>query len=111
MSERITHTAPLWLWTSPAAPASWHFITLDGAAGEAIAAHEALRRLELGPGSGRARGFGSVKVAATVGTTGWSTSVFPNAGLGGYMLPVKAAVRRAEGLAAGDLVTVELELL
>ena len=40
----------------------------------------------------------------------WRTSVFPQKD-GGYILPVKAEVRRRAGIAAGDLVTVALELL
>ena len=56
------------------------------------------------------RGFGSVKVEATIGDVTWRTSVFP-LNSGGYLLPVKAEVRRRAGIAAGDEVTVELELL
>ena len=104
-AERIAVTARLWVWQGGEA-ASWHFLTIDGRAGEAIAAHEAMRRLELG-GS---RGFGSVKVRARIGLSGWDTSVFPSKSHLGYLLPVKAAVRQAEGLAPGDEVTVELEL-
>ncbi len=111
MSDLLTHTALLWLWTSPEAPATWHFLTIDSAAGEAIAAHEAMRRLELGPRSGRARGFGSVKVRARIGGSEWATSVFPSKAHDGYLLPVKAAVRKAEKLAAGDNIAVELDLL
>nr|WP_283773357.1 DUF1905 domain-containing protein [Altererythrobacter sp. KTW20L] len=97
----------MWLWAGPDGSASWHFLTIDGAAGEAIAAHEALRRLELGSG----RGFGSVKVEARIGGTAWRTSVFPSKAHDGYLLPVKLTVRKAEDLAEGDAVTVELALL
>jgi hypothetical protein len=101
----------MWLWTTPNAPAAWHFITIDGEAGEAVAAHEAMRRLEFGPRTGRARGFGSVKVHAQVGGTRWATSVFPSKAQEGYLLPVKAAVRKAEKLSLDDMVKVRLELL
>jgi len=97
----------MWLWTTPHAPAKWHFLTIDGEAGEAIAAHEAMQRLEIGSG----RGFGSVKVRAQVGGTRWDTSVFPSKEQEGYLLPVKAAVRRAEKLAVGDMIEARLELL
>lgn len=56
-----------------------------------------------------ARGFGSLRVTATIGTTSWQTSVFP-ARETGWMLPVKAAVRKAEDLAEGDEVSLSLEL-
>jgi hypothetical protein len=104
MTERITHTGPLWCWTTPAAPAAWFFITLDGAAGAALAATTVMRRLEgLGP-----RGFGSVKVESQIGDSCWTTSAFPAKDVGGYMLPVKAAVRKAARIVAGDMVTVQL---
>ena len=109
--DTITHRSRLWLWTTPQAPAKWHFITIEGEAGEAIAAHEAMRRLELGPRAGGRRGFGSVKVRVQIGASEWATSVFPSKAEGGYLLPVKAAVRKAEKLAAGDMAEVRLELL
>lgn len=48
----------------------------------------------------------SVPVAAQIGATGWTTSLFPKDGR--YIVPVKAWVRKAEGLELGDLVTIRL---
>ena len=104
MSESVDVTATLWIWTSPEAPASWHFVTIEGVAAEAIRATALIRRLE----GGQRRGWGSIRVSATIGDTNWQTSVFPSRENGGYLLPVKATVRKAEGLAAGDEVTVHL---
>lgn len=104
MTERLTHTGPLWRWTTPAAPAAWHFITIDGAAGEALSATALMRRLE-----GAAKGFGSLKVNARIGDTVFKTSLFPSKELG-WLLPVKASVRKAEGLSEGDAVEVVLEV-
>ena len=56
------------------------------------------------------RGFGSVRVEARIGDVTWRTSVFP-LNSGGYILPVKADVRRRGGIAAGDEVRLKLELL
>ena len=102
MSEQINHTGPLWRWTTPAAPAAWHFITIDGAAGEALFATALMRRME-----GMSRGFGSIKVAATIGETTFKTSVFPSKETG-WLLPVKASVRKAEGLTDGEVVELML---
>ena len=55
-------------------------------------------------------GFGSARVEAKIGDTCWKTSVFPHKESGGWLLPVKAAVRKAEGLAEGDAVTVTVSL-
>ncbi|MCO1654540.1 DUF1905 domain-containing protein [Pseudonocardia humida] len=59
---------------------------------------------------GMANGFGSVRVTATIGSSTWQTSIFPDAGQRTYVLPVKKAVRTAEGLTAGDTARVAVEL-
>jgi hypothetical protein len=51
-------------------------------------------------------GWGMVPVTVVVGRTTWTTSLWPKDE--GYVLPVKAAVRRAEGLELGDPVVVRL---
>jgi hypothetical protein len=104
--ETFHHTAPIWIWSSDKAPGSWHFITIDGGVSDAIKATSIMRRLE----GGRPRGFGSMKVTATIGDTSWATSIFPSKERGGYLLPVKASVRKAQGLVAGDLAEVTLEI-
>ena len=107
MTETHTLTAQLWIWTTDKAPASWHFLTLDGEVAEAIHALALMRRLE----GGRKRGWGSIKVRATVGDTSWETSIFPAKEMGSWLLPVKLAVRKAEGLVARDLVRVVVEVI
>lgn len=105
--ERLSVTAKLWVWRSAESAGSWHFLTIEGDAAEAVRAHEAMRRIELGSG----RGFGSVKVEARIGGSTWRTSVFPSKPHDGYLLPVKAAIRKAEGLVEGDLVDAEIALV
>ena len=56
------------------------------------------------------RGFGSIKVTATIGKTKWNTSIFPDKHSGTCVLPLKAAVRRAEGIDAGDTVSFTLDI-
>ncbi len=94
----ITVTAPLWLWSG--GQGSWHFVTVrEEQAGEIRAESLASRG-----------GFGSVRVEATINGVTWRTSVFPQKS-GGYLLPVKADVRRRAGIAADDAVTVTLDIL
>ncbi|GAA0861850.1 DUF1905 domain-containing protein [Sphingopyxis soli] len=103
--EDFTVTTPLWRWQSATAPAAWFFLTISGDAADGI-------RLAAIGGQwldGR-KGFGSAKVHAAIGDTNWSTSVFPHKESGGWLLPVKAAVRKAEGIAEGDDVTVTVSL-
>ncbi|SDP03880.1 protein of unknown function [Pedococcus dokdonensis] len=98
MGEQVTFTAPLWEW---GARDSWFFVTLDEEASEVVADRPP-------PG----RGFGSVRVRATVGRTTWTTSVFPSDSESGrFVLPVKKAVRVAESIDEDDPVTVLLEVL
>jgi Domain of unknown function (DUF1905) len=51
-------------------------------------------------------GWGMIPVTARIGATRWTTSLFPKDGR--YIVPVKAVVRKAEGLDVGDTVTVRL---
>lgn len=92
-------TAPIWLWSE--GKGNWHFLT--------IPADDAIEiRLESGA-SGIRRGFGSIRVEATINGVAWRTSIFPQKS-GSYLLPIKAEVRRRAGIAAGDTVTVTLRL-
>jgi hypothetical protein len=47
-----------------------------------------------------------IPVRARIGGTEWRTSLFPKDG--GYVVPLKDAVRRAEAVDEGDTVTVRL---
>lgn len=53
-------------------------------------------------------GWGVIPVSATIGGTTFTTSLFPKDGR--YLVPVKVAVRSAEGLELGDTVTVRLSV-
>ena len=84
-----------------AADASWHFVSLPRDLSE-----------EIRDGVDHSRpGFGSVRVEVAIGATRWRTSIFPDSKRGTYLLPVKQAVRRAEGLSVGDPATVTLTVL
>ena len=104
MTERLSHAGPLWRWTSSTGTGNWHFLTIDGEAGEALSATALMRRMERSIG-----GFGSLKVSATIGDSTFKTSLFPSKELG-WLLPVKASVRKAEEVSEGDMVAVVLEV-
>jgi hypothetical protein len=53
-------------------------------------------------------GWGVVPVTASIGATVFTTSLFPRQG--GYLLPIKVAVQRAEGIEVGDQVAVIMEI-
>ena len=53
-------------------------------------------------------GWGMIPVSAMINTTQWSTSLFPKDG--GYLVPIKSAVRDAEGLELGDVIEIALTI-
>lgn len=53
-------------------------------------------------------GWGAIPVDARIGGTAFSTSLFPKDGR--YLLPLRDAVRRAEGVALNDRVSIEMQL-
>ena len=91
--RRHSFTAPVWEHDGPGA---WYFVALPEGTADLVAGAP--------PGSP----FGSLRVVATIGATQWRTSIFPDRRRGTYLLPVKKAVRRAEGLEDGTVVHVEL---
>jgi hypothetical protein len=95
---RIVFDAELWLWEARRADA-WTFVSLPDSESEEI----------RDMAGGLRRGFGSLRVRATIGSSTWTTSIFP--GKDGYVLPVKRPVRVAEALDAGDMATVTVELI
>jgi Domain of unknown function (DUF1905) len=97
----VTFVAQLWMWDVRQAD-SWTFVSLP--------ADESAEIREVAGATPR-RGFGSVRVRVTVGTSTWTTSIFPDTGRGTYSLPIKKAVRKTEALEAGDSATVTIELI
>lgn len=97
MARSYTCKGKAWLW--PGEAATWHFVYVDKKVSDAI-------KKTMPP----RRGFGSVRVRVTIGKTIWETSIFPDKRSGTYLLPLKAKVRSAEGVAAGDTVSFTLSL-
>lgn len=93
-----TFDAELWLYEGEAA---WYFVTLPPDLSDDIEAQTA----------GLRRGFGAVRVRVTVGSTSWSTSIFPDSKRGAYVLPVKKEVRIREDLQVGDRLSVVLDVV
>ena len=91
-------TADLWRYTGEAA---WYFLTVP---------HDLADEIDHVTAESR-RGFGSVRVEVTVGTTTWRTSIFPDTKSESFVLPVKKSVRSAEGLAEGSAVCAQIHLV
>ena len=105
MSETLSCALPLRRWQGERG--TYHLVTITGETADTIGMHERLHRLEFGA----RRGFGSVKVMAWVGRTQWKTSVFPQSRKTEWILLVSKKVMRAEDLAEGEPLMLELQLL
>jgi hypothetical protein len=77
-------------------PSPYHFVAVPEDVAAAI--HGVARDLTYG--------WGVIPAAARVGLTEWRTALFPKDG--GYLVPLKDAVRKAEGVAVGDLAVIHL---
>jgi hypothetical protein len=95
---QVRFDAPLWLHS---ASGTWHFVTVPFAVADEIEA-------VVGRST---RGFGSVRVRVTIGSSTWDTSVFPDSKAQSYVLPIKKAVRTAQGLEVGTVTFVEMTVL
>jgi Domain of unknown function (DUF1905) len=85
----------------PITKGAWYFIVLP------VKMSREIKLVDAGP---HRAGFGSLRVAATIGETIWQTSIFPSSKDEAYLLPVKAEVRKKEGLKEGKLVRIQLEI-
>lgn len=91
----IGFDAEVWFWKGPA---PWYFVSVPD---EGCAELEAASAFV-------SYGWGMVPVTVTVGDTTWQTSLWPKDG--GYVVPLKAAARKAERIEVGDPVSVVLTL-
>lgn len=91
----LSFSGPLVEWRGPA---PYYFVEVPPEPAAQI--RDAARLLSYG--------WGVVPVRVQVGETVWTTSLFPRQGA--YLVPVRAAVRRAEGLEEGAEVTLTLGL-
>jgi hypothetical protein len=89
----LDFTAELFEWRGPA---PFYWLTVPGDESELIRAEAAQASY----------GWGAVPVRVRIGGTEWETSLLPKDG--GYVLPVKAAVRRAEQVGEGDTLAVAM---
>lgn len=92
---QVEVTGPVWEWRGPA---PYYFVTVpdDGCAAIADAAGLVTY------------GWGMIPVTVTMGSTTWTTSLWPKDDA--YVVPLKVAARRAEQVDVDDTVTLRLEI-
>jgi hypothetical protein len=89
----LEFSGEVWFWRGPS---PFHFVTVPEDESAELHATAALVTY----------GWGMIPVEARVGSTRWTTSLFPKDG--GYVVPLKDLVRKAEGIDVGDTVTLHL---
>lgn len=89
----LTLSGDVWFWRGPS---PYHFVTVPD---DECGALESVSGMVT-------YGWGMIPVTARLGDTEWTTSLFPKDG--GYIVPIKDAVRRTEGIAVGDTVALQL---
>ena len=100
-THTVAFTSPCWLYAGKGA---WYFVTLPpDSAAEISYFSKALN-------GGKRTGWGSVRVTVQVGETVWQTSLFPDSKNKSYVLPIKAAVRKAENIVEGNILEVRVSM-
>ena len=92
---RASFGAEIWYWRGPA---PWFFVTVPPDVGEQI--HALAGEVTYG--------WGMIPATVQIGDTRYATALWPKDG--GYIVPIKSAVRRAEKIDEGDPITVALEI-
>ena len=92
----LEFSGEVWYWRGPA---PFYFVTVP---------REPSQQL-LDVMSSVTYGWGMIPVNARIGETEWYTALWPKDG--GYILPLKAKVRKAERVDEGDVVTAEIQVL
>jgi Domain of unknown function (DUF1905) len=95
---KYTITNPIWLWQGKGA---WHFVTINQEIGSEIKSMFGYLKA----------GWGSLPVELILGESVWRTSIFPDKSGGGYLIPIKKAILKAQKLEVGDIVTIQLEVM
>jgi hypothetical protein len=91
----LEFTGEVWHWRGPA---PYFFVTVPDPQSAAI--ESASARVTYG--------WGMIPVRARIGGTAWTTSLWPKDG--GYVVPLKVKIRKAEGIDLGDVVAVGLSV-
>jgi Domain of unknown function (DUF1905) len=97
MTRTYSVDGPLWEWE---ATGGWFFASLS-----------ADDSAEIRDQPRERRGFGSIRVEVSIGSSVWRTSIFPDSKSGCFVFPVKKAIRAAEALVDGSAVVGSVTLL
>ena len=91
----LEFTAPVFQWRGPA---PYYFVTVPEDEAEEL--QEAAAMVSYG--------WGMIPVTVLIGETEWTTSLWPKDGT--YVVPLKDAIRKPEGIGDGDELSIRLTI-
>jgi hypothetical protein len=97
MSGKIKYSFPGIPWQH-SSPGGWYFISLPIEMSEEI--RGMLRREE--------EGWGRLSASARIGNSQWKTAIWFDKKQNTYLLPLKAEIRKKEGIETGKEISVEV---
>lgn len=92
-SKEYTIKGKVWRWPGDG---GWHFVNVDKNVSAQIR---------------KAYPKGFVKIRAQIGSTAWGTSLFPHKQSASYLISIKSAVRKKEGILEGDEVKIGVKII
>ena len=95
MKMELEFTGNVWEWRGPS---PFYFVTVPAEESAQIEAASAMVTY----------GWGMIPVEVRIGSSIWTTSLFAKDG--GYVVPLKSAIRAAEGIGVGNVLTVRLRV-
>ena len=95
MDDELSFSGEMWYWRGPS---PFHFVTVPEPQRTDIA--DISREVTYG--------WGMIPVRVRTGNTEWETSLWPKDG--GYIVPIKDVVRRAEEVDDGDVLDLRMSV-
>ena len=96
-SKQYTFQANIWKYDGSG---GWHFVTVPKILSNKIRKNHAIDE----------EGWGRLKTIAKIGECEWKTSIWYDSKSGGYLLPIKASIRKSAGLKENTRVAAILKL-
>jgi hypothetical protein len=93
MNKKYVCRGEVWKYNGPA---GWYFVTLPATITKTFKKTIA--------------SWGRVDVHASIGTSAWSTSIWFDGKQQAFLLPIKASIRKKEGIEHGSIIKVTLSL-
>ncbi len=96
MKTSFSIQASVWIYPGDI---GWHFVNIPKDISALVRAMK------------KSYGAGFIKVKVTLGESSWKTALFYQQISTSYILPIKKAIRKTEGVFAGDTIDLRIDIL